>query len=154
MGQRILRWLSSGFMLHTVCWKFTKVSEVLAASIIQAISEWVLTLFWLWRQQAALKTSVHFYHTTWSLNSADSHLHTHCCKNLKSHLKNMSLVVRNGNTWKPFQYLWQIQIFWILLKYTYEVVMTTVPCWRQQLIVVHLPQVQMLSQYGPLHSTL
>jgi hypothetical protein len=30
--------------------------------------------------------SVNFYYTTWRNNPEDSHLHTHCHKNLKSHL--------------------------------------------------------------------
>jgi hypothetical protein len=32
------------------------------------------------------ETSVNFYHTAWQKNPKDSHLHTHCHQNLKSHL--------------------------------------------------------------------
>jgi hypothetical protein len=32
------------------------------------------------------ETLVNFYQTTWSYNPEDSHLHTHCCENLKSSL--------------------------------------------------------------------
>jgi hypothetical protein len=31
------------------------------------------------------KTSINFYQTTWCNNPEDSHLHTHCHENLKSH---------------------------------------------------------------------
>jgi hypothetical protein len=38
------------------------------------------------------KTSVNFYQTTWRNIPEDSHLHTHCCENLKSHQDNLVIV--------------------------------------------------------------
>jgi hypothetical protein len=53
-------------MLHHVIWyKFTSVSEVLAASIIALIMEAASTS----------ETSVNFYQTTWHNIPEDSHLH-------------------------------------------------------------------------------
>jgi hypothetical protein len=52
------------------------VSEVLAASIIRAVTETASTS----------ETLVNFYQTTQHNNPEDSHLHTHCCENLKSQL--------------------------------------------------------------------
>jgi hypothetical protein len=48
---------------------FTNLSEVLAASIIRAVSE-----------------LVNFYQTTRRYNREDRHLRTHRCENLKSYL--------------------------------------------------------------------
>jgi hypothetical protein len=61
--RRVWRWLSSGLLHHVVWYKFTNVSEVLAAS----------------------ETSVNFYQTIWHNSPEDSHLHSHYCENLKSH---------------------------------------------------------------------
>jgi hypothetical protein len=51
--------------LHRVVWyKFTDVSEVLAASIIRAMSEAASTC----------ETTVNIYQTTWHNNPEDGHL--------------------------------------------------------------------------------
>jgi hypothetical protein len=49
---------------------------VLAASIIRVM---------VMEATSTSETSVNFYQTTWCNNPEDSHLHTHCCENLKSH---------------------------------------------------------------------
>jgi hypothetical protein len=59
-----------------VWWKFTNVSEVLAASIIRAI---------ITEAARTSETLVNFYQTTWHYNPEDSHLHTHRRENLKSY---------------------------------------------------------------------
>jgi hypothetical protein len=68
---------------HTVCYNFTDVSEVLAASIIGVLIEAVGTY----------ETSVNFYPFTWNNNPKDSHLHHRRLENLKSHSMNFLIVL-------------------------------------------------------------
>jgi hypothetical protein len=64
--------ISSG-MLRLVVWqKFTNVSEVLAASIIRAMSEMMETT-------SISETSVNFYEITRRNIPEDSHFHSKCC---------------------------------------------------------------------------
>jgi hypothetical protein len=44
------------------------------------------------------ETSVNFYHTTGSNNPEDSHLHTHCHENLKSHCLIFAVTTKNSIT--------------------------------------------------------
>jgi hypothetical protein len=53
-------------------------SQVLAASIIRAI------IVLMMEAARTSETLVNFYQTTQRYNPEDSHLHTHCCENLKS----------------------------------------------------------------------
>jgi hypothetical protein len=95
------RWLSSGLLRRAVWWKFTDVSEdlaaaiiramnvvwwkftdvleILAASIIRAMSEGMI------EAASASETLVNLYQTTWLFNPEDSHLHTLRRENLKSY---------------------------------------------------------------------
>jgi hypothetical protein len=75
------RWLSSGLLHHVVWQKFTNVSEVLAASIIRAMSGIVLMM----EAASTSEMSTNFNQTTWHNNPEDSHLHTCHCETLKSH---------------------------------------------------------------------
>jgi hypothetical protein len=61
-------------------YKFTKVSEVLAASIIAQMMEAARTS----------ETLVNFYQTTRRYNPEDSHLRIHCHENLKSYFSKIS----------------------------------------------------------------
>jgi hypothetical protein len=68
-------------LLRRVIWQtFTDVSELLAASIISAMTEALM-------MEAASTTEkpVNFYQTTRCNNPEDSHLHTHRRENTKSH---------------------------------------------------------------------
>jgi hypothetical protein len=66
-------------LLHHVVWqKFTDVSEILAASIIRALSALMM------EAASTSETSTNFYQTTRRNNSEDSHLHTRRRENLKS----------------------------------------------------------------------
>jgi hypothetical protein len=53
---------------------FSNVSKVLTASIIIAL---------MMEAVNTSETSINFYQTTWCNIPEDSHLHTHCCENLK-----------------------------------------------------------------------
>jgi hypothetical protein len=65
-------------MLRRVIWyKFTDVSEVLAASIIIALMK---------EAEGISETLVNVYQTTWCNIPEDSHLHTRRRRNLKSQL--------------------------------------------------------------------
>jgi hypothetical protein len=66
---------SSELLRRVVSWKFTNVSEVLAASIIALVMEAARTS----------ETLVNVYQTTRRYNPDDSHLHTHRRENLKSY---------------------------------------------------------------------
>jgi hypothetical protein len=49
-------------------------------------SEWSIIMLMM-EAVSISETSVNLYQTTWYNIQEDSHLHTHCCENLKSHLK-------------------------------------------------------------------
>jgi hypothetical protein len=63
----------SWFLRRVVWWKFTDVSEVIAASIIALMMKAANTS----------EKSVNFYQTTRLNNTEDSHLHTRRRENLK-----------------------------------------------------------------------
>jgi hypothetical protein len=92
-------------------WKFTDVSEVLAATIIRAMSggrlptsqrcllspssgRWVVEVYWCFRGACCLNNqgskhlwkSANFYQTTRRNILEDSHLHIRCRENKKSHI--------------------------------------------------------------------
>jgi hypothetical protein len=75
--QQILlgRWLSSGLYRRVVWYKFTNVSEVLAASIIALMMEAARTF----------ETLLNFYQTIRCYNPEDSYLRTHRRENLISY---------------------------------------------------------------------
>jgi hypothetical protein len=61
--------------LHSLI-EFTEVSEVLTASIIRVMRV---------KGVSIPETMVNFYQNTWHTIPEDSHLHTCCSENLKSH---------------------------------------------------------------------
>jgi hypothetical protein len=63
--------VSSGVLRCVVWYKFTNVSEVLIALMMEAAS--------------TSEMSVNFYQATWHINPEDSHVRTHRHENLKSH---------------------------------------------------------------------
>jgi hypothetical protein len=67
------RWLSSGLLRRVVWWKFTNVSEVLAACIIALMME----------AARISETLVNFYQTTRCYNPEDSNLQTNSCQLVK-----------------------------------------------------------------------
>jgi hypothetical protein len=70
---------------------------VLAASIIRVIT------------MEAASTSempVKFYQTTWRNNPEDSHLHTRCHENLRSHKKYLCFHKFNENVFHDYKYKW------------------------------------------------
>jgi hypothetical protein len=69
--EELRRWLSSGVQRRVVWWKFTNVSEVLAASII-----WTIIALMMEAARTS-ETMVNFYQTTRRYNPEDSHLRTH-----------------------------------------------------------------------------
>jgi hypothetical protein len=64
---------------RVVWWKFTNVSEVLAASIIKTV------MMMMTEAASTSKTLVNFYQSTWHKNLENSHLHTRRRENLKYH---------------------------------------------------------------------
>jgi hypothetical protein len=70
--------LSSGFLRHVVWYKFTDVSEVLAATI--------RVMAMMMESASTFQTSVDFYQTTWRNKPEDSHFHARRRENLKSQL--------------------------------------------------------------------
>jgi hypothetical protein len=68
---------------YVVWWKFTDVSEVLAAYIFRTLVIALIT-----EEASTCKASVNFYQTTWHNSPGDIHLHTHHHENLKSHKVN------------------------------------------------------------------
>jgi hypothetical protein len=65
---------------RVVWWKFTTVSEVLAASIIRA-----MIMMMMMEAERTSEIMVNFYQTTRRYNPEDSHLRTHRRENLKSY---------------------------------------------------------------------
>jgi hypothetical protein len=74
-------------MFYVVWYKFTDVSEVLAASIIRVLSkELTLRISLMIEAASTCETSVNFYHTTRRSIPEDIHLHTPRLGNLKFHI--------------------------------------------------------------------
>jgi hypothetical protein len=71
-------WLSSGMTHHVVWYTLTDISEVLTVSIIKAL---------MMEAVSTSETSGNIYQTTPHNIPEDSHLHTHCHKNLQPHLQ-------------------------------------------------------------------
>jgi hypothetical protein len=60
-------------LCHVVWYKFTDVSEVLAASIIRAMIVLMMEIV------NTSETLVNFYQTTWRNNPEDSHIQMYSC---------------------------------------------------------------------------
>jgi hypothetical protein len=74
---------------HIVCYRFTDISEVLAASTSE--------------------TLVNFYQTTWCNITEDSHPHTCCCENLKYHQKmHVAVLFRKEIEYVESRMFWSI----------------------------------------------